>query len=142
MYGDRGARPELCPGATTVAHRHAERESPQVAEAYRLTASTMFTVIYRWEVKPKMEEAFRRAWHHRTEKIYATRNSFGSRLHRECDGTLCAIALWPSQDAWRKTEPPLLEDDEDAATFRDAIAKTLPTMTMDMIDDLWKVPTA
>jgi hypothetical protein len=100
----------------------------------------MFTVIYRWRIRAEMEEAFLRAWHRRTEKIYSTQGSLGSRLHREDDGTYCAIALWPSQDAWRKNEPPLLDDEEDAATFRDAIVEALPTMTMDAIDDLWRVP--
>lgn len=100
----------------------------------------MFTVIYRWRVKPEMEEAFRNAWHRRTEKIHAIRGSFGSRLLREYDGTLCAIALWPSQEAWHDTEPPLPDDGEDAATFREAILKTLPTLTMQTVDDLWRLP--
>lgn len=101
----------------------------------------MFTVIYRWRIKPEMEEAFCSAWHGRTEKIHAIRGSYGSRLHREHDGTLCAIALWPSRGAWGRTKPPLPDDVEDATTFRDAIIETLPTLTMEIVDDLWRIPT-
>jgi len=102
----------------------------------------MFTVIYRWHIKPEMEEAFRRAWHRRTEKLCATRSSYGSRLHRELDGTLCAIALWPSREAWEVTEPPLPDDGDDATIVRESVAEWLPTLTMEAIDDLWTRPGA
>lgn len=63
--------------------------------------------------------------------------SYGSRLHREQDGTYCAIALWPSREAWEVTGPPLPDDSEDAAAFRASLAETLPTITMEVVDDLW-----
>jgi heme-degrading monooxygenase HmoA len=100
----------------------------------------MFTVIYRWRIKPDLESAFRTAWHNRTEKIYAVRGSYGSRLHREPDGTYCVIALWPSCEAWEAPEPPLPDDEADAATFRDSVAEWLPTLTMETVDDLWRLP--
>jgi heme-degrading monooxygenase HmoA len=98
----------------------------------------MFTVIYRWRIKVEMEAAFLVAWHNRTEKIYAVRGSYGSRLHRERDGTLCAVALWPTKEAWEATEPALPDDSADDATFKDAVEEWLPTLTMEAIDDLWK----
>lgn len=97
----------------------------------------MFTVIYRWRIKPDMEAAFRRTWHIRTEKIHALRGSYGSRLHQDQDGTYCAIALWPSRQAWEATEPPLPDDEDDAANFEASIAERLPIMVLDLIDDLW-----
>jgi len=97
----------------------------------------MFTVIYRWRVKPEMDSEFRRTWHVRTERIYAVRQSYGSRLHREPDGTYCAIALWPSREAWEAIEPPLPDDDVDASTFSASIAEMLPALTMETVDDLW-----
>ncbi|HVA32844.1 MAG TPA: antibiotic biosynthesis monooxygenase family protein [Candidatus Baltobacteraceae bacterium] len=101
------------------------------------TLQNMFTVIYRWRLRKEREAAFLRAWHARTEKIRAVRGSYGSRLHREEDGTYCAIALWPSRAAWEATEPPLPDDEDDAAAFRGGIKERLPTLTMDVVDDLW-----
>jgi heme-degrading monooxygenase HmoA len=101
----------------------------------------MFTVIYRWRIHPETEEVFRRAWRHRTKKVYAILGSFGSRLHRELDGTLCAIALWPSREAWLESERGLPDDAADSKTYADAIIERLPTLTMEAIDDLWKPQT-
>jgi len=98
----------------------------------------MFTVIYRWRVKPEFEADFLGAWHRRTEKILAVRGSCGSRLHTEADGTYCAIALWPSKAAWEAKEPPLPDDEADAATFKDAVTEWLPALTMETVDDLWR----
>ncbi len=124
------------PSAAVTSHQTC-RQAQHRAHA---NATAMFTVIYRWRVKVDMEPAFIRAWHNRTEKIYAMRGSYGSRLHREPDGTFCAIALWPSREAWEATEPPLPDDEADEATFRDAVAEWLPTLTMEGVDDLWRRP--
>jgi len=86
-----------------------------------------------------MDAAFRRTWHARTEKIRVARGSYGSRLYREPDGTYCAIALWPSREAWEATEPCLPDDENDARLFDASIAERLPVMTLDLIDDLWAV---
>jgi catechol 2,3-dioxygenase-like lactoylglutathione lyase family enzyme len=97
----------------------------------------MFTAIYRWRVRPGMEDEFCRTWHVRTQKIFNARGSFGSRLHREDDGTYCAIALWPSRASWEAVDPPLPDDAVDAAVFQEAVDERLPTLTMDCVDDLW-----
>ncbi len=97
----------------------------------------MFTVIYRWKVKSEREQDFLRTWHVRTIKIQAVRGSYGSRLHREGDGTYCAIALWPSKEAWEATGPPLPDDEADAVAFWESLAEKLPTFTMHSVDDLW-----
>ncbi|HEX3466597.1 MAG TPA: antibiotic biosynthesis monooxygenase [Candidatus Elarobacter sp.] len=100
----------------------------------------MFTVVNRWRVDDAMDTEFCRAWHARTEKIRALRGSYGSRLHREPEGVYCGIALWPSREAWSATEPPLPEDEHDAAVFSAAVVEWLPTLTMDLVDDLWSLP--
>ncbi|MDQ6780455.1 MAG: antibiotic biosynthesis monooxygenase [Candidatus Eremiobacteraeota bacterium] len=97
----------------------------------------MFTVIYRWRVKPGADAEFLRLWHVRTEKIRGQGVSFGSRLHQEEDGTYCAIALWPSRADWEAPGLPLPDDTQDAEGFRASLAFTLPPLTMDVIDDLW-----
>ena len=100
----------------------------------------MFTVIYRWRVKPGSEDRFVAAWHALTKQIHRVRQSYGSRLHRESDGTYCAIALWPSEEAWKIDDPPLHAGSTIAA-FQECIEQRLPTVTMESIDDLWRMPT-
>jgi heme-degrading monooxygenase HmoA len=100
----------------------------------------MFTVIYRWRVKPGRQSDFMRTWRTRTDRIYDTRGSYGSRLLEEDDGTYCAIALWPSREAWAATEPALPDDFDDAQTFKDSIDEWLSTTTMSVIDDAWRIP--
>jgi len=102
----------------------------------------VFTVIYRWRVKPERKADFLRTWHDRTLKILAVRGSYGSRLHCEPDGTYCAIAHWPTRDAWAATEPPLPDDEADAAAFNESVAEWLPKLTMEAVDDLWRLPTS
>jgi heme-degrading monooxygenase HmoA len=101
----------------------------------------VFTVVYRWRIKPAYEAKFLAAWHSRTERIYRERGSYGSRLHREPGGIYCAIALWPSEEAWKATEPALLDDETDAEVFATSIQEQFPTITMESIDDLWRLPT-
>jgi hypothetical protein len=64
-------------------------------------------------------------------------------MHREPDGTLCAIARWPSREAWAAGNPPIPDDDADAEAFTQAIIEAFPTLTMDVIEDRWESgPTA
>ena len=100
----------------------------------------MFTVIYRWRVRPDMDEQFRRAWFNRTQEIFAARGSYGSALHREDDGTYCAIALWPSREAWQAAEPAIPGGQAGAALFGESIAESLPVQAMTAIDNAWKLP--
>ena len=99
----------------------------------------MFTVVYRWRVKPGRRSDFLRTWRTRTDRIYAIRGSYGSRLLEEADGAYCAIALWPSREAWTATEPPLPGDLDDAETFKDCIEEWLSTTT-NVVDDAWRIP--
>ncbi|MDP9017834.1 MAG: antibiotic biosynthesis monooxygenase [Candidatus Eremiobacteraeota bacterium] len=96
----------------------------------------MFTVIYRWRIKPELEAEFLRVWHTRTRKIEEHCGSHGARLHKADDGTYVSIALWPSRETW---EAPmrLPDDDEDDRVFRASIQERLPTQTMTVVDDLW-----
>ena len=97
----------------------------------------MFTVVYRWRVKPGKEAVFCDVWRRRTEKIHAVSGSYGARLHRQPDGAYFSIALWPSREAW-ESNVPLPDDEEDARLFRESVAETLPPITGDVVDDYWK----
>ena len=55
----------------------------------------MFAVLYRWQIKPGMEEQFVDGWSRVTRAIHNSCGSYGSRLHRAADGTWFAYARWP-----------------------------------------------
>ena len=61
-----------------------------------------FGVIYRWKLKPGLEEQFRHGWEATTQLLMSTRGALGSRLHRAEDGTWIAYAQWPSKAAWEE----------------------------------------
>ena len=64
----------------------------------------MFCVIYRWKVKPGMEDQFRSTWREITEAIFKQMGSMGSRLHEAQDGSWIAYAQWPSREHWSKVD--------------------------------------
>lgn len=61
--------------------------------------------------KSELEAAFIGAWRNRTEKLRTIRGSSG-----------------------------VPDDAEDAKMFDDAVIERLPTMTMDVVEDLWSLP--
>jgi hypothetical protein len=55
-------------------------------------------VLYRWKLKPGMEEQFIECWSHGTEYLLL-QGSFGSRLHKGSDGLWYGYAQWPNAEA-------------------------------------------
>lgn len=99
----------------------------------------MFIAVYRWSVKPGMEERFVRAWHDGTIAITRRYKSYGSRMHRDESGDFIGYAQWPSRAAWQVAWDAHFDHDdkESAAAFQDAIAHSHgPVLLMDVLDDL------
>jgi quinol monooxygenase YgiN len=63
----------------------------------------MLTVLYKWRLKPHLEQQFIEAWSEITVYYRENAGSFGSRLHRGNDGLWYAYAQWPSEDHRRNT---------------------------------------
>lgn len=59
-----------------------------------------FAVLYRFDVKPGMEEQFLHSWTELTRLIYRYEGSLGSRLHQSTDGAYIAYAQWPNREQW------------------------------------------
>lgn len=55
----------------------------------------MFAVVYRWRLKPGMEEHFEQGWARVTKAVHQKCGSYGSRLHIAEDGMRVAYARWP-----------------------------------------------
>jgi heme-degrading monooxygenase HmoA len=100
----------------------------------------MFAVLYRWKLHPGTEPAFREAWRSATESIRARYGTGGSRLHRTDDGEFVAYALWPSREAWTEARNLPSVNPEAGAKMRECIAESLPTTTLDVLDDLLGLP--
>ena len=55
----------------------------------------MFTVIYRWRIKPTFEQQFIKSWSEITSEYYLKCDgALGSRLHKGNDGLWYAYAQW------------------------------------------------
>ncbi len=99
----------------------------------------MFVAIYRWRVLPEREDAFRVSWRRITEIIVARCGSGGSHLFRHADGTLVAIALWPSAEARERCFATAPFDAEAAAVMRAATVESFDDLELESLDDLWTI---
>ncbi|GGS23105.1 antibiotic biosynthesis monooxygenase family protein [Streptomyces nojiriensis] len=97
----------------------------------------MFAVIYRWRLRPGMEQQFADGWHRVTAAIHAQCGSYGSRLHRADDGTWVAYARWPDEAARERCAAP---DPQGVAMMVEAIAERLPETRMQLVDDMLAEP--
>lgn len=102
----------------------------------------MFIAVYRWTVKPGMEDRFVRAWHRGTLSITKIYGSYGSRMHRNETGDFVGYAQWPSRASWEVAEQAHFKhDDAEAAhDFRDSIADHGTILLMEVLDDLLVPP--
>ncbi|HEY0426808.1 MAG TPA: antibiotic biosynthesis monooxygenase [Pyrinomonadaceae bacterium] len=96
----------------------------------------MFTVLYRWRVKPGLERQFIESWSIIT--AYYRENfagALGSRLHQGSDGLWYAYARWESnehrQDAFKKRL-----NLPERAKMTEAIEESFPEIRLEIISDL------
>ena len=104
-----------------------------------MTKQRGFAVVYRWWVKPGLEEQFQTAWHQATLAIQHRCGSFGSRLHASDDGTFLGYARWPDAAARQRC----FEDgapDELAAEAMMAAIQRVEEFRLDILDDLLAEP--
>jgi len=97
----------------------------------------MFCVIYKFEVKEGMNQAFISAWEGLTSIIYHHEGSLGSRLHKESESTYIAYAQWPSREIWRNSGNKLpREASEYKAKMYDSCKNSSILNELDMIKDV------
>lgn len=97
----------------------------------------MFTVVYTFRVKPGMEERFRASWAFLTAEYRRTRGSLGSRLHRDRDGRLVAIALWPDRARWEDPGPTTPELAAAQQALRACCDEVATEHELELLEDLW-----
>ena len=94
-----------------------------------------FAVLYRWQLDPKKEEQFVRAWSSISELLLKERGSLGSRLHRGADGLWYSYAQWPSAEARDKAFSLPAVDPDAGARMRDAVVQSLPEVILESVSD-------
>ena len=96
----------------------------------------MFTVLYRWRLKPGAEPAFRQAWRVATESIRARYGTGGSRLHRTDEGEFIGYAVWPDRPTWEKAQTLPSVNPVAGAAMRACIEEALGATPLEVLDDL------
>jgi len=96
----------------------------------------MFVVLYRWRVKPNLEQQFVENWSARTAYLQEKYDTLGSRLHRGSDGIYYSYAQWKSVE--QRERAFALEANKISETqerFRQAIEETFPEIQLKIISD-------
>ena len=96
----------------------------------------MFVVLYRWRVKPEMEQQFAETWSERTAYLKEKYDSLGSRLHRGSDGFWYSYAQWKSsQQRIRAFESEAGKTSETRLKFQEAIEEEFPEVELEIVSD-------
>ena len=96
----------------------------------------MFVVLYRWRVKPNLEQQFVENWSARTAYLQEKYDTLGSRLHRGSDGIYYSYAQWKSAEQREQafaTEANKISETQER--FRQAIEETFPEIQLKIISD-------
>lgn len=98
-----------------------------------------FVVLYRWTLRPGMEDRFVDAWSRITIALRDECGSLGSRLHRGPDGIWYGYAQWPSAEAREHAASRRVEPAARAA-MREAIAEDFPEIVLAVAADFLVLP--
>lgn len=94
-----------------------------------------FCVLYRFRIKPDMEDQFVESWSAVTIALRDKRGGLGSRLHKGPDGLWYAYAQWPSAEARKVAFEGEPADAKASARMREAIEESLPDIVLDPVAD-------
>ncbi|HSY29413.1 MAG TPA: hypothetical protein VK832_18025 [Burkholderiaceae bacterium] len=97
-----------------------------------------FAVIYRWRLKPGMEQQFIENWSHGTQ-VLLEHGSFGSRLHKGPDNIWYAYAQWPDAET-RERAFALTADTPDDRKMQDAVEESFPALILEPVADYLLLP--
>ena len=111
----------------TSGSENGERPAPQ---------RTAFCVLYRFVVRPGMEEAFVAAWREVTDAVGEQRGGLGSRLHLSDDGVWVAYAQWPDRATWERSRALGTPAPDASARMAEAIESHLPPLPLEPRADL------
>jgi hypothetical protein len=114
-----------------------QRSRGEVEKYIRAEVMAMFVAVYRWRLKPGMDEQFCRGWRRITDLVRERCGSGGSCLFRAADGTWVAIARWPDRAARTTCFEKGSLDPEASALMREAVAERFEDLELEAVDDRW-----
>ena len=101
----------------------------------------MYIVLYRWRVKPDLEQQFIESWSERTAYLFETYDSLGSRLHRGSDGIWYSYAQWKSAEQREQAfTAETGKVPESRGRFLGAIEEEFPEIELDIVSDYLILP--
>ena len=94
----------------------------------------MLIALYRWKIKPDLEQQFIDRWSEITLYHRENHGSLGSRLHRGNDGLFYGYAMWPSIEQ-RATAFDTGGEHPARAGMIEAIGESFPEVLLDVEAD-------
>lgn len=99
----------------------------------------MFTVIYKFKIKPDKIQQFEENWTELTKLIYNNQGSLGSRLHKSDDLNYIAYAQWPNKETWESEWNNMPEHDKEISRKMKEACETRETIfELEVVIDLLK----
>ena len=96
----------------------------------------MFVVLYRWRIRPNLEQQFVENWSARTAYLQEKYDSLGSRLHRGSDGIWYGYAQWKSAEQREQVfNAESNTVSETSQKMREAIEESLPEIQLEITSD-------
>ena len=97
----------------------------------------MFSVIYKFEIKPDRKDSFEKSWKDLTHLIYVYAGSLGSRLHKKDEYHYIAYAQWPNKETWEKSSNKLPKKSNEISKLLKESCKSIETLyELELIEDL------
>jgi heme-degrading monooxygenase HmoA len=96
----------------------------------------MFSILYKFTVKPGYEDQFCHHWSAVTQWYYRNAGSLGSRLHRASTGEYIAYAQWQTREQWEQQgEMSDAELHRHRQAMREACTDITVLYELDVVDD-------
>ncbi len=97
----------------------------------------MITVLFRWQVKPECEQAFKEGWSEIIHRNIEKYGALGSRLHKGHDKLWISYSQWLTEEHFRQAQN--LQDKHEEARIKmvSAISKNYdPIIMVPVLDHL------
>ncbi len=97
----------------------------------------MFSVVYKFEVKPGRKRSFEKSWKDLTHLIYEYAGSLGSRLHQKDEFNYIAYAQWPNKETWERSSNKLPKKSKEINKLMKESCNSIQTLyELELVEDL------
>ena len=97
----------------------------------------MFSIIYKFKIKPDRKDSFEKSWKDLTHLIYDYSASLGSRLHKKDNCNYIAYAQWPNKETWENSSNKLPKKSKEISKLMIESCNSIETLyELELIEDL------